>query len=398
MRSGMLFAMTVLILAGSWEAAAAQAAKSVKPKKVTTKPVEATTPIETAAAPEIALDTITPPADSPADSTHHKKKGLFGKAKSVMNNKVVQAVAKTAACTMVPGGQAIAGAIDAASSKSAGATVSGAAGAASGSSCMPGLGGAGMGGGGLAGAGVAGAAGGYPAGMAPGTMPMGAYGMGGDLKPMADCMGLTVEEYGAMTNPTGSEARPITKAEMKRAQQLNKKVGSQRQMTCSQTVGMQEANAQMAQMEQAMAQAQARGGMMPGAPGMAAGAAVKSEAPGQQVVLADDLAGELKKGKTAVRGIDWMTGSADLSPDGRPAFDAAMARLGPAMKESGQHFRLDLYLDQEYDDATISTFGPARLQLLQSTLSGMVGDPDAALQIGKTKRDKNPRLELVKVK
>ena len=74
------------------------------------------------------------------DSLPKKKGGLFGKAKGVMKNKVVQQVAKAAACTMVPGGQAIAGAIDAASSKSAGEAATGAAGVATGSSCMPGMG------------------------------------------------------------------------------------------------------------------------------------------------------------------------------------------------------------------------------------------------------------------
>lgn len=74
-----------------------------------------------------------------------------------------------------------------------------------------------------------------------------------------------------------------------------------------------------------------------------------------------------------------------------------MATLGQAMKESGQHYRLDLYLDKSDDDAAASTFGAARLQTVQSTLAAVIGDPSAA-QIGKAKRDKNPRLELVKVR
>ncbi len=236
MRRGMLVAMALSILAGSWEFAEAQAA------------LPAGTVTDVAA----AADTTVP------DTTHHKK-GLFGKAKSVMKNKVVQQVVKTAACTMVPGGQAIAGAID----------------AAAGASCMPGLGGAGMGAAGLAGAGAGMAAGGtggaglaglagapaggaaaYAPGMAvPGMAPMGAYGMGADPKPMADCMGVTVEEYQAMTNPTGGEARAMTKDEMKRAQKLSKKVGSERQMGCSQQVGMQQASAQMAAMQEMMSRA-----------------------------------------------------------------------------------------------------------------------------------------------
>lgn len=402
MRRETLLAMTVLILVGSWEGASAQASKPPKAKQSVQAEVAAAS-VDTAP----AVDT------TEHDSLPKKKGGLFGKAKGVMKNKVVQQVAKVAACNMVPGGQMIVGALDAASSKSAGEAASGAAGAATGSSCMPGMGGAGMGAagmtgagmaaggmggggmGGLVGAGLAGATmGGMPGGAAayapgtgaPGMPPMGGYGMGGDPKPMADCMGLTVEEYNAMTNPTNSEPRQMTKAETKRMQQLSKKVGSQRQMGCSQQVGMQQASAQMAMMQQMMAQAQAQGGM----PGMHA--AAMSEAPGQAVEIAADLPAELKKGKTVVRGIDWVAASAEVSPAGRAEFDEAMVRLAQAIKESGQRYRLDLYVDQASEAQ-----GSSRLQLVQTTLTASLGDP-AAVEIGKTKRDKNPRLEVVKAK
>ena len=91
--------------------------------------------------------------------TAQKKKGLFGKVKGLAKNKVVKTVAKTALCTAVPGGQVIAGALDAAETKN---VVGAAAGAATGgSSCMPGMAGApspGAAGIGAAGAGALGAA------------------------------------------------------------------------------------------------------------------------------------------------------------------------------------------------------------------------------------------------
>ena len=66
-----------------------------------------------------------------------KKGGLFGKVKGVAKNKVVKTVAKAALCTAVPGGQVIAGALDAAETKNvAGAATSAATG---GNSCMPGM-------------------------------------------------------------------------------------------------------------------------------------------------------------------------------------------------------------------------------------------------------------------
>ncbi len=433
MKRALLLVMAVTMLAGTWQASQAQTSKSTTQKKNAT--AKATKPAETPAAPVETATATEPVAESAPvvdsttpDTAHHKKKGLFGKAKGVMSNKIVKAVVKTAACTMVPGGQAIAGAIDAASSKSAGEAAQGAAGAATGSSCMPGMGGmggagmtgAGMAGAGLAGAGMSGAgaaagvglaglagaelagaaasrSSGYPQGVAPNGMAMaGGYGMMPDPKPMADCMGLTVEEYNALINPSNGEPRAVTKAETKRIQQVSKKVGAQRQMMCNQTVGMQQANAQAAQMQQAMAQAQTGMAARTAAATGASGAAM-TEAPGQSVELATDLAAELKKGKTSVRGIDWVAGSAEVSPAGRQGFDEAMATLGAAIKQSGQHYRLDLYTDQRYDDAAVSSFGPARLQAVQSALAGAIGDP-AAAQIGKVKRDKNTRLELVKVK
>jgi hypothetical protein len=80
-------------------------------------------------------------ANAPESGKKKKGGGLFGKVKGVAKNKVVQSVVKTAACTMVPGGQYVAGAIDAAANKNA---ATGAAGAATGSSCAAGLGGMGM--------------------------------------------------------------------------------------------------------------------------------------------------------------------------------------------------------------------------------------------------------------
>lgn len=68
-----------------------------------------------------------------------KKKGFLGKLKGIVQDKTVQQVAKVAACTMVPGGQYVAGAIDAGASAAegnAGGAAAGAAGVATGSSCF----------------------------------------------------------------------------------------------------------------------------------------------------------------------------------------------------------------------------------------------------------------------
>jgi hypothetical protein len=176
------------------------------------------------------------------------KGGLFGKAKKLAKNKVVKAVAKTAACTMIPGGGAIAGAIDAAGAGNTGEAAQGAAAAATGSACMPGMGMSGMPGGnvggGLSEAGVSGAMAGALPGLMGGSAEQDAsaamgYGQtSGSMPAMLDeatiagCMGLTLEEYRAFSDPTGGQNRPATKDEMKRQQKLVKKIDQQRYQAC----------------------------------------------------------------------------------------------------------------------------------------------------------------------
>jgi hypothetical protein len=134
-----------------------------------------------------------------------KHGGLFGKVKGLAKNKVVQQVAKTAACNMVPGGQLVAGAIDQASAKKAaknaatnavkGAVAGAALGAATGkSTCGPGLMGS-LGSAGLA-KGVAGAG-------IPGMPTTGMPGVGAS----ADQMKQMAEQYQKMgMNPAQIKA------------------------------------------------------------------------------------------------------------------------------------------------------------------------------------------------
>lgn len=100
----------------------------------------ALTPL-TVAVPALAAQDSASVAAVSADSAPAPKKkgGLFGKLKKVAADKTVQSVAKVAACTVVPGGQYVAGAIDAASSNSATGAAGSVAGAASGNSCYSGV-------------------------------------------------------------------------------------------------------------------------------------------------------------------------------------------------------------------------------------------------------------------
>ncbi|MFL5494913.1 MAG: hypothetical protein ACJ8DC_11070 [Gemmatimonadales bacterium] len=255
------------------KAAPAPARPAVVAKETETATV---TPADAAAAESVEV--------APADTVHKKHGGLFGKVKGVAKNKVVQQVAKVAACTMIPGGQVVAGAIDAASTKGTAGAAQGVSGAATGSSCMPGVGGAAM----------------QPA-------------ISGQVPP---------------------------------------------------------------------------------------GLGATTEAPGQTVDVSTDLAAELGKGKTTLRNFDWIAGAPGISPAGTPSFIQAMTQLAAAMSQGGGSYRLDLYLDNRYQDAIAKTLGPERLSTVEAALTGALGATQAApaLEIGKSKRDKHPRLEIVKRK
>ena len=210
------------------------------------------------------------------------------------------------------------------------------------------------------------------------------------VRALAECYGISYDDFLALTQPTGLEHRSPTKAEMKRQSQISKKVGSQKMYDCNRTVGMQQGAAQMATANQAMAGAENR---MASAQAQTA-AGTMTEAPGQLPALAPDPTAELAKGKTAVRQIDWIAGGSEVSAAARPAFQDAMGKLQQAMRQAGDRYRVDIYMMQRYDDAAATMYGPGRLAVIQQVLS----TDGPAVESGKVKRDKDARIEIVRLK
>ena len=342
--------------------------------------------------PSEAHDTIRSAPDSVVGEVKKKKGGgLFGKAKHLAGSKGFQQAAKTMACTMVPGGQVVAGAIDAAASKSVGGAAAGAAGAASGQTCMPmGIGATPQPSTGMAGAaglgvaagavGLAGIGGGPTGGDMDATSGAMGYGaMPGALGPdeMAACMGLTTEEFLALSDPTGGEPRQLTKEEMDRQSKLAAKVDMGRYQGCM--MG-QQVNV-TADDGEAVAPA---GGNL-------------TEAPGKSVVLPADPSADLEKGRVVVRDIDWLAGGATVSEAGSADFKAAMQKLAAALREVGGSYRVDIYLDKHYEDAAAAAIGSARLKTVVAAIDA-AGADDGVLTPGRAKKDKRARLEIVRVK
>ncbi len=127
-------------------------------------------------------------------------------------------------------------------------------------------------------------------------------------------------------------------------------------------------------------------------------AAGMTEAPGKQPALSADLAGGLRAGKTVVRDIDWVAAKAEVSAAGAQGFKEAMTKLGRALKEGGGKFRLDLYLDQRYDESSAKMVGEQRFPVIQAALIEGSGDPSLTVQTGKVARDADPRLEISRIK
>ncbi len=188
----------------------------------------ATGAAQTAAVTPAGADTSSSDTTSPAPK---KKGGLFGKVKGIAKNKVVKAVAKTAACTMLPGGHLIAGAIDGGVSKDAiGAAASSVSGQ---TSCMPG----GLGAKGIAGTAAQAAAAEAQAGPPIPGMPLveayaGAAERAPDPDKIARCLGLTPTEYRALTDPTRGVSRQATDEEMNRYAEIRKKLDMSSYQRC----------------------------------------------------------------------------------------------------------------------------------------------------------------------
>jgi hypothetical protein len=289
-------------------------------------------------------------APAAADTSPHKKGGMFGKLKSVAHNKTVQNVTKAALCTAVPGGQYMVAAADA---KKTGKSV--ASGMANSQSCIPGMPGAGVAGmGGMGGkAGLAGAA-------------MNAASMGGAGGKAGGNGAMNLAQIAAMNGGNGAPAgrgAAVTAVSI-----------------ATLTAAMQQSNAASV------------------ANGSGGGADMATEASGQQIKLSGAVENEIKKGKLVIKKIDWVHGSPSVSAPMTQGFMDLMTTAGQAISKAGGAYRVDIYLDKKYSDAEIASLGQQRGSIVASALqAGGQLSPDL-VTAGKIGKDKEQRVEIVKVK
>jgi hypothetical protein len=128
------------------------------------------------------------------------------------------------------------------------------------------------------------------------------------------------------------------------------------------------------------------------------GGEMTTEASGQQLKLSGAVPDEIKKGKLVIKKIDWVHGSPSVSAPMTQGFMDLMTTAGQAISKAGGAYRVDIYMDKKYADAEIASLGQQRGGIVAAALqAGGQLSPDLVVA-GKVGKDKEQRVEIVKVK
>jgi hypothetical protein len=267
-----------------------------------------------------------------------KKKGLFGKVKGLAKNKVVKTVAKAALCTVVPGGQVVAGALEAAETKNVAGAASTALSGGGGGACMPGM-----------------------AGMAPSPGP----GAGGIGAAGVGALGAGVPGAGLPGQPsTGMPGMAMSPEQLKQMQEQYGKMGMD--------------TAQLRAMQQMMA------GMPGGAPAEAAAASGPEPASGAPALSRE-------KGRMLVRHLPWLPGSEALQPGGEPMFGMAMQEVALAIKATSKRYKIEARVEEQGGKAQNRLLSQKRAAAVLAALTAR-GVPAERLTVSDGKSDKDARI------
>jgi hypothetical protein len=308
-----------------------------------------------------------PAADSAAQPAP-KKKGMFGKLKSIAGNKTVQSVAKVAACTMVPGGQFVAAGIDAASAagdKNAAGAATGAAGAATGSACFGGMPGAG--------AAAAGAGMGSVPGLA-GTAASGAAAM----TAMA-----AMSQVDAQPGTTAPPGELSAKDEKKMRSMLKKQGMSDEQINS--TIAMYK---QQSQPEPEPAAEGSRFGGQQNQPPTVPGGG--SAAP---VGLPDDYDAQVMAGRLVLIDLPWKGSTADLIVGTEEGVKASFVKIVESLNHAQGSYRVDVYVT-EIDKGIAQARATAIVLFL--TNAGLPAEEKLGGKATIGAKSKQPRVEIVR--
>ncbi len=292
-------------------------------------------------------------AATPADTTvpAPKKRGLFGKVKSLSKNKVVNQVAKAALCTAVPGGQIIAGALEAKETKNVagGATTALAGGNGS---CMPGM------------SGMAGAAGG--AGIPGVTGGVAGAGMSA----------AQLQQLQAQGQPTPGAGMSVD--QMKALEAQYRKLG----VSPAQIKAMQQQMQTMPQI--AGTDGGAAGELTP------LGYAAPDAAPGTPAMSKE-------KGRLVLRHLPWMPGSEGVIEGAGPAFGLAMRDLAATMLAGMARYKVEVRVEEQGGKSQNKALARQRSEAVVAALTAE-GVPAERLKASDGGADKDPRTVVSETK
>jgi hypothetical protein len=325
-----------------------------------------------------------PGVSAPADTAvpvKKKKGGLFGKVKGLAQNKTLQQVAKTAACNMVPGGQLVAGAIDAASAKKAAKNA--AKDAATGAAL--------------------GAVGGKNSTCAPGM------GLAGKLTPAALSGG--VPGVGVPGMPTtGMPAAGLPAKQLKQMREQYQEMGfspeqiqaMQQQMTTAPVAGL--SPEQIKQMEEQYrnmgmdpGQLEAMRQMMAGTPAGSPGPPPAAAPPGSPITASEAPSLSREKNRLVLRRLPWASGSEAIHPGSEPAFDLAMRNLVGSIVSGAKRYKVEVRVENQGSKTRSQQLAQKRAAAVVTALIAQ-GMPQNRLTAGGGGSDKDPRVVVSETK
>ena len=317
-------------------------------------------------------------SDTAQPAPKKKKGGLFGKMKSLTQNKTLQQVAKAAACNMVPGGQLVAGALDAkknAKKAVKDAAVGAALGAGGGKQQTCGAGG-------LMGGVTSKLAGGLPGGV-PGGVP----GVG--------VPGLPTSGLGQLTGAalSGQQLKQMQEQYAKMGMSPAQIQAMQQQMMASPGAGISaDQMKQMIEQYQKMgmdpAQLQAMQQMMAGMnPATAAAPAVA--APSAEPIQTPTLKKE--KNRYEVHQLPWLPHSGAIRPGAEEIFAGGIRSLAAELQPGTRNYKIEVKVEDQGSKEQSQLLAQQRAAVVLSFLVAQ-GIAESRLVISDGGADKHARV------
>jgi len=206
--------------------------------------------------------------------------------------------------------------------------------------------------------------------------------LGGDMRALheekAKCLGVPLQVVLDGEYVTNGEPRKPTKEEQKRMDAASKILGripAERQMHCSEVVAKAADRQMMSGVGSLIESAMA---------GRAGGA-------GSEPRLEPAEGGAI-----ALRGVDWVPLTAEVTPTGKAALERALLALPAVLDTNAGTFRVDFYIGEEVEGDALARLAEQRLRTIESAVRYSPMNAGIKLELGKVTRDAEARIEFAR--